>query len=178
MSYRVLTHEQRLAMIASGGTASFLSWLEAASHSSLPMCERVSELVMPEVAIHGNVAMFQALLERGVDINSPHTWFPELMQGYSTEGWTPLLYATFGGNLKTVIWLLEAGANINACSSEGITALHIAAYQNYADIARHLLDAGANINAADNNDETPLALASGVFSFDVSRLLEERGADA
>jgi len=73
---------------------------------------------------------------------------------------TPLHYASAGGNLTTVDYLLTRGANVNSINPKGQTPLFKAVYYDYAEIARLLVKHGATVNMRDQDGLAPISLAS------------------
>jgi len=64
-----------------------------------------------------------------------------------------LLTAVEAGDLSRVKALLQAGANVNTCTSGGLTALSLAVIRGYGEIALLLLDHGASIDARDKSGD-------------------------
>lgn len=62
----------------------------------------------------------------------------------SRVGDTPLHIAAVRGEVQTVGWLLEAGADINTGGEIGYTALHYAVEHGHPEVVRLLLQRGAN----------------------------------
>lgn len=65
------------------------------------------------------------------------------------EGWTPLHTAVFYGNWKTVMILIDAGANVDAITQMGRTPLNIAVKEGEEVIAWLLLSKGARFEPKD-----------------------------
>ena len=65
------------------------------------------------------------------------------------EGWTPLHMAVFYGNWKTVMILIEAGANVDAMTEMGRTPMSIAVSKGEEVIAWLLLSKGARFEPKD-----------------------------
>ena len=61
--------------------------------------------------------------------------------------------------IKSMRFLLENGAQINAHGRFGNTALHFAAKDSHIKLAEFLLENGADINAKNDDGETPLTYA-------------------
>jgi ankyrin repeat protein len=91
---------------------------------------------------------------------------------------TPLILAAGGGTdvfrprpaderavaVKTVAFLVEQGADVNAAGHFGWTALHAAAYQGLNDVVELLARHGAKLDALDEFGQTPLSIASLVIT--------------
>jgi len=67
-----------------------------------------------QLASRGEVAAVEALLQRGVDVNSR-----------TKEGWTALMEAAYQGQRATVELLLSHGAQIDTRNDSGATALYV-----------------------------------------------------
>jgi ankyrin repeat protein len=87
--------------------------------------------------LHKNSPAIKLLLRSGVDVNEP-----------GKNGCSPLQRAAKYGDLKTVEFLVRAGANVNAPPSqtEGYTALHFAVEAGNVNLVRFLIQAGAHVN--------------------------------
>jgi cytohesin len=72
------------------------------------------------------------------------------------NGITSLHEAAEKNNVKTIIALLKAGADVNAKGKTGDTPLHAAAFGNAAKAIDALIKAGADVNARDIFGKTPL----------------------
>jgi WD40 repeat protein len=77
----------------------------------------------------------------------------------SKDGWTALQTASYYGQDKVVLFLIEKGANISKQHSTGNTALHLAAL-NGSDKVVELLAPLMDVNIRNNNGNTPIHLAS------------------
>lgn len=93
-----------------------------------------------------------------------------------SNGFTPLILASYFGYTPIVKYLLEQGANIDQRDNKGGTALIYASYYNYYDIVQILLDQNASVNMQDSKGHTALYYAE-QFRYDkTSELLKEKGA--
>jgi len=120
-------------------------------------------------AISQDTDILQALMDIGLDINSPNK-----------AGYTPLMFASAYNTPAMVKFLLDNGADINSKAYiQDLNALHIASLFNpKPDVINTLLDAGMNIEAKTENEYTPLLLAaSDNRNFEVVGRLAELGAD-
>jgi uncharacterized protein len=96
----------------------------------------------------------------------------------TTQNTTPLILAAGGGTdlarprppeerataLKTVAFLVEKGADVNAAGQFGWTALHAASYQGLNDVVAFLARKGAKLDAMDRFGQTPLSIAKSVIT--------------
>ncbi len=103
------------------------------------------------------------LIEAGADI-----------EARSFKGNTPLGWATYSGDIETVRFLIEKGANVTV---EGKTPLHIASNWGFVELADLFIFNGADVNAADSRGWTPLHWASFEGGIEMVIYLIEQGAD-
>jgi len=75
------------------------------------------------------------------------------------DGNTPLIRASFLGNIDLVRILLGHGAEANAVNNRGWSGLHFAAQENRENVAKLLFDAGAIVDLRDVDGNTPLSNA-------------------
>ncbi|MFP3016984.1 MAG: ankyrin repeat domain-containing protein [Wolbachia sp.] len=79
---------------------------------------------------------------------------------------------------KTVRFLVEKGANVNAADVGGYTALHLAVTEKRLEIVRELIKSGGNVNAEEYGSKcTPLHLACMVGEKEIVEELVEAGAE-
>jgi ankyrin repeat protein len=90
----------------------------------------VDESPLMLAALKGELALCQALIKRGGNVNKP--------------GWAPLHYASTNGHLEVMRLLLEEYAYIDAASPNGTTPLMMAAQYGSDDAVRLLLEEGAD----------------------------------
>jgi ankyrin repeat protein len=109
---------------------------------------------------------------------------PSRARAAQVDGVTPLFYAAWAGDLRSVCRLLDAGAAVSpqakrfwAC----LTPLHLALQQRHREVTAALLERGAdpNIFAAEPGRywPTPLHVAARWGTLDDARLLLDHGAD-
>jgi len=134
----------------------------------------------------GDLALVQALIKRGVDVNAAKNMY----------GMTALMWASEKGHMEILRELLAQGANVNAArTTDGCTALLFATQHGQTEIVHELLERGADLNAAIhvnppkeiNNDwivgartkngTTPLILASHFGHLEIVRALLNKGAN-
>ena len=97
-----------------------------------PDSGEVSSNTLKVVIDTGNVAEVRDQIKRGADVNG------------RSDGTTPLVRATIGGQVDMVLALLELGADVNHTTVSGHTALSMALTMERDEIVRVLLQAGAN----------------------------------
>lgn len=111
---------------------------------------------------------------------------------------TPLIVAAGGGTdlarprpnderataVKTVAFLVEKGADVNAAGQFGWTPLHAAAMQGLDDVIAYLASKGAKLDAMDGFGQTPLSISYAVITegigaayYQVPRVYRKQTAD-
>ncbi|XP_049983620.1 DNA-binding protein RFXANK isoform X2 [Alexandromys fortis] len=93
------------------------------------------------------------------------------------RGFTPLIWASAFGEIETVRFLLEWGADPHILAKERESALSLASMGGYTDIVRLLLDRDVDINIYDWNGGTPLLYAVRGNHVKCVEALLARGAD-
>uniref|UniRef100_A0ACD6AMR4 Uncharacterized protein n=1 Tax=Avena sativa TaxID=4498 RepID=A0ACD6AMR4_AVESA len=125
------------------------------------------ETVLHFAASQGCVGSCQFLVEElGLDVNSA-----------SKTGVTPMLFATFEGNVQVMRYLLGCGGDPAMPDETGCTPLHIAAEKGHCEAVRLLLSQGVCVDPIDHRG-TPLHLAAAKDHDQVVKVLLEHGADA
>ncbi len=104
---------------------------------------------------------------------------PDLVNAYAEDGFHPLGLACFFGHFDAALYLIQAGARINAPTNNEwqATALHLATLNRHVEIVQLLLDHGANPNARQRGGLTPLHLAAANNDPQTIQTLLLRGAD-
>ncbi|XP_078689136.1 uncharacterized protein LOC144920681 [Branchiostoma floridae x Branchiostoma belcheri] len=88
-----------------------------------------------------------------------------------------LIDAARNGNVKLVLRLLEAGAEVDKTDKDGHTPLLLAANEGHGDVVQKLLKAGANVNRAKQDGVTPLIIAACKGHVEVVQQLLKAGAE-
>ena len=94
-----------------------------------------------------NISLVGKLISQGTDVNQR-----------TSQGATPLHYATRLGQIPLTQLLLEEGANVHATYQSTWTPLHLAAKGGHVDVAELLLKYDARVNGR-KDTPTPLHLA-------------------
>jgi ankyrin repeat protein len=104
---------------------------------------------------------------------------PGLIKSHAADGAHPLGLACFFGHFETALYLLKAGAAVNAPSRNAlqVTPLHSAAEVNHLKIVNLLLVHRADPNTRKQGGLTPLHLAAVNGNVDIIRALLFGGAD-
>ena len=101
---------------------------------------------------------------------------PKSIENRNENGFTPLILASYRGNISVVKILLENGASINAKSDMG-TALMASAVKGNIEITQFLLEKKADPNIADTNGNTALIYAVQFQNIAILKLLLDFKAD-
>ena len=155
-------------------------------------------------ALHGQVAVVQALLDAGADVNAKNNYGPFTpgdlwdkvlasnnhqdpvgvlnVHGedtrYMQNGYTPLHLAVFSVKHKQIVeMLVNKGADVNAQPASGATPLFFAIIRDQKDDVQFLLDHGANVNTADAYGDTCLDMALRMQFSSIIPILIDKGAD-
>lgn len=93
------------------------------------------------------------------------------------DNWTPLMDASWGGDLGIVKILLEAKAEVNAKNIGGSTALIESSDTGNLEIVKLLLDARAEVDIKDGEGQTALIRASFWGDTNTAEILLDKNAD-
>lgn len=115
--------------------------------SALPAT--LDTLPIHQLAAQGELSQLREHLQKGENlVNKP-----------DERGFTPLLWAAAFGEIETVRYLLEWGADPHVLAKERESALSLASMGGYTDIVTMLLERNVDINIYDWNGGTPLLYA-------------------
>lgn len=133
---------------------------------------RVSTQSLSEAAMHAETETLIALLDAGIDPNSPGVIGPALAAAVSTCEAIPVPVAV---RLATVAALLDHGADVKYQDNGGNSIL-MSAVTCPPEVVARLISAGAPVHTANNNQFTPLHHAFMRGQWQVAELLIENGA--
>lgn len=87
-------------------------------------------------------------------------------------GWSVLHLSSYFGHFEAAVWLIEAGADVNARAAQGITPLHLAASRGHQAIVQTLVAQGADRSLRTDNGHTAADLALQQGHTDLATLLQ------
>ena len=136
------------------------------------------EYKLLDAAKSGDVAQMETLVAQNPTLNlniqddrKDYSWSDPSLK-------TPLHHAAINGQINTVKYLVEQGANKEAADNDGRTPLWwAAAFYGKIDIVKYLVEQGANKEAADKYGRTPLWQAAANGRIDTVKYLVEQGAN-
>jgi len=103
---------------------------------------------------------------------------PEMVNGFSPDGFTPLGLACYFGHPQIASFLVLKGADVNIPSDNGfnVSPIHSAVAANQTEITAMLLDHGAQVNVKQKSGVTPLHSAAQNGNLELLIMLLEHGA--
>lgn len=108
----------------------------------------------------------QLMLDSGADVNLS-----------SVESVTPLIAASYSGNINIIDLILSKHPNLEATDRLHKSALIYAAGMGHREAVKHLIDAGAKVDASYIDALTPLMWAAGQGHAETVKLLLDKGAN-
>jgi ankyrin repeat protein len=122
-----------------------------------------------EAASIGDTAIISQLLDKT----------PNLLNSFSTDGFTALGLASFFGHLKVVRLLLDKGANPNIASNNQfkVAPIHSACTISHFEVTELLIKHRADVNAKQMQGVTPLHSTAHNGQTQLSKLLIDNGAN-
>lgn len=97
-------------------------------------------------ALRGHLRSATALVAAGAEIDP--------------EGWTPLIYAAFGGHAEMVRFLLKLDLDIDAQAENGMTALMAASRNGHLEVVKLLLEQDSDVSLVNQSRLTALDMAA------------------
>ena len=94
----------------------------------------------------------------------------------TSKGSTALIIFSKNGKLKTVQFLVDAGADINFQNQLNVTSLIVASQNGHLDIVRYLKEQGADINLKTIDETNALMYAAEGGHLDIVNYLLDQGA--
>ena len=122
-------------------------------------------LLFIEAAKRNDASAIEALLRKGVDVNTK-----------DTDGNTALILAAGHGQRACIQKLIEKGAKIDERNGIGETALIVASRSGYKDMVELLIKNGADVNLKTNDGNTAFTFASYNGHNEVVDILKKSGA--
>ncbi len=122
-----------------------------------------------EATALGNLEVVKTKIEESKD----------LINAFSSDGFSPLGLACFFGQFPIAAYLLANGASVDTPSNNDfkVAPIHSAAARKNLEIAKLLIENGANIDAQQMSGVRPLHSAAHNNDFPMVTLLVENGAD-
>lgn len=97
----------------------------------------------------------------------------ELATQQTSQGWTPLHWAAYLGNLAMVESLLKNGASLNCQDMDGLSPLHIAVYQIEVKLIDYFIQNSADAEMQDKQGESPIALAKRINKNQLAQSIQQ-----
>lgn len=142
-----------LMLAAQQGSFSIVEWLLRKGAKVL-IKNKYGDSALMLAALRGDLPIVDALVAAGAEIDP--------------EGWTPLIYAAFGGHQEVVRFLLKLDVDIDAQASNGMTALMAASRNGHLEVVRILLDHDADQSLANQQNLTAMDLATTAGSREIA----------
>ncbi len=94
------------------------------------------------------------------------------------HGWTPLMHASWNGDLEKASLLIDEGADVNMADESGNTPLHLAVQEGHFSLVKLLMESGAlaSLNKSTDDNESPLYLAAENGHIHIFSYLVDAGA--
>lgn len=102
---------------------------------------------------------------------------PKLVNAKHSQGFTPLIFASYFDNFDASKFLIANKSEIDAKDNTGNTALIGVCFKGNEKLATLLIDKGSDINAKNNMGTTPLIFATMYNKEYIIKLLLNRDAD-
>ncbi|MCB8942396.1 MAG: ankyrin repeat domain-containing protein [Ardenticatenaceae bacterium] len=188
-----VTQSRQMMQAVKSGDETAVKQLLAANPALVNTTGEDGLFAVVTAAYHQQQGIVQALVEAGAVLETFETAvigdldklkanladYPEELNAYSRDGYTPLQLACFFGHEEMVNYLLAAGGDIHAVSQNAmrIQPLHAAAANGNLAILRALLEKGADVHAPQAEGYTALAQAQQSQNKAMIALLQQFGAN-
>ena len=100
-----------------------------------------------------------------------------ILDQLDNKGRSPLMAASYIGDLQLTSLLIKKGASPNFSGIRGLLPLHEASSNGFLEVVEYLIDAGSKVNALSNDGVTPLMCAAAWGHTEVVKYLLANGAD-
>ena len=127
-----------------------------------------------------NISFYESASINRIDLVAKHLHqSPNLIEEFSSDGFTGLGLAAYFGNEDVTRYFLLNGSDPNIPSQNGynVFPIHSAIANNHIIIVKMLLESGANVNVKQMAAVTPLHSAAKNGNIELIILLLEAGAD-
>ncbi len=120
---------------------------------------------------HRKFEIVKALVAAGADVNMRSAGYDPYQKDM-----TPLFIAVNEGDIQTVQFLLDKGADVNAKDSWGRTTLMQVVPNASVELVQLLINRGADVNLKDNSGESSLKVARQYHRPEIEALLQKAGS--
>jgi ankyrin repeat protein len=158
--------ETALMLAARSGSVEAVKQLLLKGARADAMESRKGQNALMWAAAEGHSDVVEVLLQHGANASAA-----------SKGGFTPLVFAAQKGDVKSVLSLIAAHADVNHTVPTGQSALELALIGHRNEVAGVLLDRGASATSADKAGMTSLHAAAQAGSVELVRKLLARGAN-
>ncbi len=163
-----------LVLPAWAGAGDFERWVQAAQ-AGMTWQKAVEGLDAQALSEQGRTVAHVAARFNRID------WLEKLPAGLLGRaddfGNLPMHSAAWSGRLKSVRWLHEHGAALDAANRQGWQPLHMAIFNGHVELAQWLLNQHVPVNAVTTDGWTPVTLAIAQGECALLRELKAAGSD-
>jgi ankyrin repeat protein len=124
------------------------------------LVEPATPEILAKAALASDTERVKILLTHGVDPNTA-----------DADGWTPLMFAAFGGSAETVRALTSAKAHVNIQAKDGMTPLMVAVMGGDSATVNALVAAGADVSTTTKDGVSAEVIAKQYGFSDIERFL-------
>ena len=102
---------------------------------------------------------------------------PDTLIEYGEHKITPLMKASWDGELEIAKFLLDSGADVNAVDEGNASALFSALNRDHVEVVQLLIDRGAKLNIRNSYQFTPMTQAGAAGNEAIIRILVKAGGN-